>query len=45
MTVKDQNNPGRLVVDSKGKYHQIGSPEGQKLLQNFQRAYNKTKNK
>ena len=45
MTVKDQNNSGRLVVDSKGKYHQIGSPEGQKLLQNFQRAYNKTKNK
>ena len=45
MTVKDPNKSGRLVVGSKGGYHEIGSKEGQKQVENFQRNFNKTKNK
>tara|TARA_B110000977_G_C10707479_1_gene349897 strand:+ start:46 stop:459 length:414 start_codon:yes stop_codon:yes gene_type:complete len=45
MTVKDPNKSGRLVVGSKGGYHEMGSKEGQKQTENFQRNFNKTKNK
>ena len=45
MTVKDPNKSGRLVVGSKGGYHEMGSKEGQKQVKNFQRNYIKTKNK
>ena len=45
MTVKDQNNPGRLVVGPDGGYHKMGSDVAQKQMENFQRNYNKTKNK
>ena len=45
MTVKDPNKSGRLVVGSEGGYHEMGSKEGQKQVKNFQRNYNKTKNK
>ena len=45
MTVKDPSDTGRLVVGSKGGYHKMGSKEGQKQVENFQRNFNKTKNK
>jgi hypothetical protein len=45
MTVKDPNKSGRLVVGPKGGYHEMGSQEGQKQVKNFQRNFNKTKNK
>lgn len=44
-TVKDPNNPGRLVVGPKGGYHKMGSHVAQNQLKNFQRNYLKTKNK
>jgi hypothetical protein len=45
-TVKDPNNPGsRLVVGPEGGHHQMGTEIAQQQLKNFQRTYNKTKNK